>query len=141
MIDPQAERISFFEDQASQHWRYPADQYARLSIEAGSAGYVVVKKGSEDRYVRACQWRLDSGQPSFSVVATLVRMARATKAPGVRWAIYGDDAHTARLVSRIRKLGFLCVRRVRTLLVRSKSEELRSPENWNLTDSLFSFDP
>lgn len=131
--------ISFFEDQESLTWRYPADEYARIA-QAGAGADVIVKHGGEGGYLRVCQWRLKAGPPTSALVARLVRMARQEKALGVRWSVYGEGGESAGLVKRLRRLGFLCVRRVRTLLVNSAEARMLEPSAWNLTDAMFSFD-
>lgn len=133
--------LSFFEDPDSSQWRYLAGQYERLTLDAEGREFVIVKKGMADRYLRVCQWQLASGQPSLSLVAELVQLARKEKALGVRWAIYGDDQMAGILARRIQRLGFLCARRSRTLLVHTSEQEFLAGENWNLTDAMFSFDP
>jgi hypothetical protein len=129
--------LSFFGDQDSLRWRYLEGQYERLALDAEGREYVIVKKGSTGRYLRVCQWRLDSGQPSFTLIARLVRMAQEEKALGVRWAFYSDDE----AAKRMRRFAFLCARRQRTLLICTKDQNFLSHESWNLTDGLFSFDP
>ncbi len=130
---------TFFEDPAFLRWRYLQGQYERLAPDPGNE-YVIVKKGSVDRYVRICQWRLGARQPDLSLIASLVQMARNERALGVRWAFYGNDEAASRFVGRMRKFGFLCARRVRTLLVYPK-EQSQLAAKWRLTDAMFSFDP
>ena len=135
--------LAFFEDGDSLRWRYPEAQYARLS--SGPSGqekeYVIAKKGSPDRYVRICQWHLGSDQPTFSLIANLVQMANRENALGVRWAVYGGDKTAMNLVRRLRRFGFLCAPRVRTLLLSSQEREFLAADRWKLTDAMFSFDP
>ncbi|GAC1684533.1 MAG: hypothetical protein PVS2B2_23540 [Candidatus Acidiferrum sp.] len=133
--------LSFFVDQDSLRWRYLEGQYERLLLDVEGREYAIVKKGSTDRYLRVCQWRLNSGQPSLALITHLIQMAQKQRALGVRWSVYGDDAASKAFISRVRWYGFLCAQRVRTLLICTKDEELLAPENWNLTDAMFSFDP
>lgn len=135
--------LSFFEDGDSLRWRYPETQYARLSSEHDSREqqYVIAKRGSPDRYVRVCQWHFGPHQPAFSLIASLVQMAKSENALGVRWAVYGDDEITANVVRRLRRHGFLCAPRIRTLLLSSREKALLAADKWKLTDALFSFDP
>jgi hypothetical protein len=132
--------VSFFEDQNSLAWRYPEGQYERIMVDDGGSGDFIVKYGSASRYLRVCQWELHSGPPNYALVARLVQMARQQKALGVRWAVYGENASSEALVRRLRNLGFLCVRRVRTLLVNTVDQQFLNASAWNLTDSMFSFD-
>lgn len=67
-------------------------------------------------------------------------MARQQRALGVRWAVYEEDAGSPAVVSRLRSLGFLCAKRVRTLLINTAERELLESSKWNLTDAMFSFD-
>lgn len=133
--------LSFFEDEESRRWRYLENQYEKISLDAEEREYVIVKKGSAERYLRVCQWRLRPGQPSLSLIARLVQAARKQKALGVRWAIYGDDSVAAAQAGRMRKLGFLCARRTRTLFIHQGVQELVDAKKWKLTDAMFSFDP
>jgi hypothetical protein len=135
--------LSFFEDGDSFQWRYPEAQYIRLSPDSAGPGkeYVIAKKGSPDRYLRICQWHLGSDQPTFSLVAGLIQMAKKENALGVRWAVYGGEETATTLVRRMRRLGFLCAPRVRTLLLSSHEREFLAAEKWKLTDAMFSFDP
>jgi hypothetical protein len=137
----QTERsLSFFHDKETLAWRYPEGQYERIASEREGGADLIVKYGSADRYLRVCQWRLDSGPPSAGIIARLVRMARKQQALGVRWAVYGEDPRSAELVGRLRNLGFLCARRVRSLLIHSADEAFLDASAWNLTDAMFSFD-
>jgi hypothetical protein len=136
-----AHGLSFFQDEKSLKWRYLEGQYECLRPTNDDRDYVIVKNGAEDRYVRVCQWRLNSGPPTFSLIASLVRMAREQKALGLRWAVYGDLGTTSKYSSRMRWLGFICERRVRNLLIHSDSPEPAADLAWNLNDSMFSFDP
>lgn len=133
--------LSFFEDPASLRWRYLDGQYEQLAFARPREGCVTVKNGSTDRFLRVCQWQFPPGQSVFSLVVRLAKLARAQNALGVRWAVYGDAPDSVELVRQMRRLGFLCVRRMRTLLIHSKDETIRSPKDWNLTDGMFSFDP
>jgi hypothetical protein len=132
--------LSFFQDQDSLAWRYPEGQYERIDAETIGGGDVIVKYGSGSRYLRICQWRLNSELPPPALIARLVHMAREQQALGVRWAIYGKDATSAALLRRLRNLGFLCARRVRTLLINTADQQFLDPNSWSLTDAMFSFD-
>jgi len=137
----QEQPLSFFEDATSLSWRYLKGQYECLVWDSEGRDYLITKRGSEDRYLRVCQWQLTGGQPSFSLIGELVRLAEKQGALGVRWAAYGDNEAAAKIARALRKLGFLCARRTRTLLVNSAEREFFVPETWNLTDAMFSFDP
>jgi hypothetical protein len=137
----ETEALSFFADRESLQWRFPGGQYQRLDSGAPGHEQVIVKKGSADRYLRVCQWRLETAGPPLAMVARLVRMAREEKALGVRWAMYGDGEAARKFTRRMRSLGFLCARRVRTLLVSSENKEFLDAKNWQLNDAMFSFDP
>ena len=128
--------LSFFDDQESLAWRYPESEYARMVLKDG--GELIVKDGTTTSYLRVCQARRSLA--NRELVVSLVKKALAQKALGVRWSMYGEDESSSALVSTLRKLGFLCVRRVRTLLVNSAEEAFLKPETWNLTDAMFSFD-
>ena len=133
--------LSFFEDEDSLRWRYSEDQYERLALDAAGKEYVIVKRGSPDGYLRICQWRLSSADKlTYSLIARLVQMARREEALGIRWAVYGDDESASNIARRMRGLGFLTARRVRTLLIQSKEHEFLTPEKWNLNDAMFCFD-
>lgn len=135
--------LSFFQDEESLRWRYPSDQYMHLSAAPNGQeqAHVIVKKGSPERYLRICQWRLGSNQPTFSLIRSLVQVAKREDALGVRWAVYGGEEDARRLTSRMRTFGFLCVARMRTLLLFSQDRQFLAADKWKLTDAMFSFDP
>lgn len=140
-IEPTKDRLSLFEDLDSLRWRYFEDQYVRLVFEGTQDDYVIAKRGSEDRYLRVCQWKLKTPQFAGELVGALIREAERGDALGVRWAVYGEDAISKSLVPAMRRRGFMCARRVRTLMLHSSSPEFVSAANWNVNDSLVSFDP
>jgi hypothetical protein len=132
--------LRFFEDRDSLLWRYGSRQYAQLVLR-GSDECVIFKKGSEDRYLRVCEWRLGGEQPTFSTVAKLVRLAKRQNALGIRWAVYGNACGAMELRRRLKALGFLCALRNRRLLVDSPDQEVLEASKWQLSDGMFSFDP
>jgi hypothetical protein len=134
-------QIALFEDLPSLQWRYLQEQYVRFAVDSEPEEYLIAKRGSEDRYLRICQWNLGSADIGTGLILHLLEQAREDKAIGVRWAIYDGDPVSGKLVSTLRRLGFLCARRVRTMMVHSKSQEFLAPEIWKANDSLFSFDP
>ena len=132
--------LSFFQDEHSLAWRYGTGQYERLMAEGSAGTDLIVKQGSAGRYLRVCQWRSCSLSLEPAVISRLVQMARQRKALGVRWAVYGGNAESAGIVKRLRNLGFLCARRVRTLLINTLDQKFLEPNAWNLNDAMFSFD-
>jgi len=134
-------RLSFFQDPESLQWRYFAGQYFRLDIEQSPGDYVIVKRGSSERFSRVCQWRLAGSADLHRVIRSLVSRARSGGAMGMRWAVYDADPCSAELVRQLRRAGFLCARRVRVLLVHKRDEKYLAPEMWQMNDSLYSFDP
>ena len=135
------QNLLFFEDSASQRWRYPEWQYEELALNQGKDEYLIFKKGRGDRYLRVCQWKFGARQPAPGLIARLVRMAERDRALGVRWAVYGDDEASNHLVRRLKNFSFFCARRDRTLLIYAREREFLSAKNWHLTDAMFSFDP
>jgi hypothetical protein len=135
------ERISFFEDTASLQWRYLDGQYVRFSINKSPRSYLIAKKGSQDRYLRVCQWELEQGAPLKPLIVALLREARSENALGVRWALYENGATSFELRDQMRRLGFLCVQRKRIVMVHKKDPQFLLPQAWKINDSLFSFDP
>jgi hypothetical protein len=102
---------------------------------------LIVKKGSGSNYLRVCQYGLGSeGLSLSSVLLNLLTAARAQHALGVRWAVYGEGETPARLTHAMRKFGFLCVQRRRTLLLYTNDRELLMPRRWDMNDSFVSFD-
>jgi hypothetical protein len=138
---PKQGQLALFADPLSLRWRYPQEQYARFCFDHSPKNYVIAKRGCEDRYLRICQWGLEERQISGNLVLALLQQAREDKAIGIRWAVYDNDEHSARIVRTLRSLGFLCARRVRTMMVHSQSPEFLNPGVWKANDSLFSFDP
>ncbi len=133
--------LHFFEDSATQTWRYPEGQYEKLALDGENGEYLILKKGHKDRYLRVCQWRLGPGQPTAQLIAKLIQIAQSEQAVGVRWAVYGEDDAARNLTARLKKLGFFRARRNRTLLIHSREQEFLLADKWNLTDAMFCFDP
>jgi hypothetical protein len=71
----------------------------------------------------------------------MLQQAREDRAVGIRWAVYDNDEDCVHIVRALRRFGFLCARRVRTMMVHSQSPEFLDPRVWKANDSLFSFDP
>lgn len=140
-LPPADSSLFLFGDQESLRWRFPDGQYVRLALGAVDREYVIFKRGSADRFVRMCQFRMGSGQPTFSLIATLAKVAKEQGALGLRWAVYGNDESAIALIRRLRRFGFLCVPRVRTLLISAKEREFLAADKWTLTDAIFSLDP
>jgi hypothetical protein len=140
-LEPERNRLSFFEDLDSLQWRYLEGQYIRFSFAATPGNYLIAKKGTEERYLRVCQWRLRSPTVLRSLIVALIRQAAKEDALGVRWAVYDNEPMSAEIVKHMRRMGFLCARRVRTVMVHKKDPEFLPPAVWNMNDSLFSFDP
>jgi hypothetical protein len=140
-LQREGERISFFEDLDSLKWRYFDDQYVRFAFDSTPQDYLIAKRGSESRYLRVCQWRLSSTASIFQLLSAMVNLARRERAIGVRWAVYADDALSKRVVTQMRNAGFLCKKRVRTVMVHNTKPDFLAASKWNMNDSLFSFDP
>jgi hypothetical protein len=136
-----AGRIALFEDQSSLQWRYPEGQYVRLGFESAARDYVIAKRGSSARYLRICQWELGELEKTTALLLTLLSLAAEDKAMGIRWAIYDENESSKSLVGVLRKAGFLCARRIRTMMVHTKSPEFLNRERWKVNDSFFTFDP
>ncbi len=141
ILEPESARISFFEDEASLGWRYLPGQYLRFAMAKSAQSYLIAKKGSAERYLRVCQWRLDEKDSARGLIAALLREATRQGALGVRWALYDGDPVSSALLKQLRGMGFLCAQRVRTVMVHKKDPEFLAPTAWKMNDSLFSFDP
>ena len=141
VVWPEAERLSFYEEEESFRWRYLADQYVHYAISQPPHGYVVAKRGREERFLRICQYHLSSAASVNSVVRTLIEQARKDKAMGVRWAVYDDGAVSQEIVGRLRRLGFLCARRIRIVMVHKNFPDYMEPAVWRMSDAHFCFDP
>lgn len=139
-FSPNSTSLSFFNDRDSLSWRYPDTGYDRLSNEESGNEDLIYKRGSADRYLRVCQWSLHSRQPARSLVSKLMQAARQQGALGVRWAVYGQGDNAVATVRRLRSFGFLCFRRVRTLLINAADPQFLAPDAWDLNDAMFSFD-
>ncbi|MGH9860075.1 MAG: hypothetical protein ACRD5F_08645 [Candidatus Acidiferrales bacterium] len=134
--------LSFSESDDFLAWRYPAGEYFRLAFGPDQDNYAILKKGSHAAYLRVCQSRITSQDSFLPVLAALRIRAAKDGALGVRWAVYenGSGELESRLVRQMRKLGFVCAPRVRNLWVYSPAAEFLRPQQWQLSDSLFSFD-
>jgi hypothetical protein len=133
--------LSFFGDSDSLRWRYLQDQYECLAPDEKGHDYLILKSGSPNRYLRICQWHLTAGRPISPLIKSLVEMAMKQRALGVRWSVYGDKEGARKLAQALKSFGFLCARRLRTILVNSGQPEFLVHENWGLSDAMFCFDP
>ena len=102
---------------------------------------MIAKRGSQDRFLRVCQWRLDRRRSLSAVLGVLVEEALRNRALGVRWAVYGGQAFSEGLVAGMRLRGFLCARRTRIVMIHKSDERCLDQTLWQMNDSLFSFDP
>ena len=137
---PSADGIGFFEQEASRVWRYPKDEYFAFSASSEPASFVIAKNGSGDRYLRVCQWQLESASLVPSFVRALIELAQERGIPGVRWAVFQNEPQAAHLLGSLRRLAFLCVPRVRRLLVYSENQTFLQASTWRFSDSFFCFD-
>jgi hypothetical protein len=135
------DRLAFFEEHESMAWRYFEGQYMRFAFDGDDRDYLIVKRGALDRYLRVCQWRLNSTKSLPSLLAAMIRLARVDGAVGVRWAVYDGEAMTPSLLRAMRRFGFFCVRRTRTVMIHTKDPKFLAPAMWKMNDSFFSFDP
>jgi len=140
VVWPQADRLSFYEEDESARWRYLVDQYVHYVIDK-TPDYVIAKRGKEDRYLRVCQYHLSTGNSVSSVIGALMEQAGRDAAMGVRWAVYDDGAMSKEIVHRLRALAFLCTRRVRIVMVHKGSPEYLQPAMWKMSDAHFCLDP
>ena len=132
--------IVLFQDAASRAWRFPESEYVCFANHGSPASYVIAKNGEEDRYLRVCQWQLRSPELAMHFAGALLRHARKTGVPGVRWSLFEGGEDSAEVLRTLRRLGFLCVPRVRKLLVHSDQPSFLNSSMWRLSDSLFCFD-
>jgi hypothetical protein len=139
-VEAEDGRLSFFEDSESLRWRYLDGQYVRFSFASAPNDYLIAKKGAKDRYLRICQWRIHAPVSVRSLIIASIREAASQRALGVRWAVY-DGETSEEIIRQMRKLGFLCARRTRVVMVHKRNAEFLSPSIWKMNDSLFSFDP
>ena len=136
-----SERASSPEEKEFLDWRYPESEYFRLRHNDRPSNFVIAKKGSEKDYVRVCQYRLDGDDPPLSsLVLELIRKSHAREALGVRWAVYTHSEAPDKPVRTMRKMGFLCVRRQRTLLIYGEHREFLEPGTWVMSDGFTTFD-
>ncbi|HTU35457.1 MAG TPA: hypothetical protein VMF66_16760 [Candidatus Acidoferrum sp.] len=133
-------RVSLSDEPGFLRWRYPESSYTPMVADNGSEGYVVAAKGTPFAFARVCQFQIHSLRSIPAIIDNLVRDARASHAIGVRWSVYGNGEEQDRLVAELRKRTFLCIPRNRRILISSPDAELTSAANWNLADSLFTFD-
>lgn len=140
-ISPNPAHLSFFVDTPSLNWRYLDGQYVRFALQSSPSNFLIAKRGSRYRYLRICQWQVASAKEARALVLPMIQLARKDGALGVRWGIYDNDPLSSGLLDVMKKLGFLCARRVRVVMVHEKQPEFLSPAMWNMNDSLFSFDP
>jgi hypothetical protein len=140
-LESEPNRLAFFEDVDSLRWRYQERQYIRYEIQGGDGDYLIAKRGSKERYLRVCQYRLRSAKHTHSLVAKMIAQARADGAIGLRWAVYEQLESADEIVGSLRKLGFLCPRRIRIVMVHKNFAEFMEPAAWRMNDSHFTYDP
>lgn len=134
-------RLSFYEERESLLWRFIPEQYILYMFEQASRDYLIVKRGRADRYLRVCQYRFSEPSLIGPAVRTLLKQARIDGAIGVRWAVYDEGARAEEIVAKLRRLGFLCARRTRVLMVHKDFTSYLQPSAWTMSDSHFCFDP
>jgi hypothetical protein len=133
------DQIAFFEDRASLIWRYPSEDYVTVASASDPHQFVIAKHGSDERFLRVCQWELAGSKDPEAFLLALIDHARQEKALGVRWSLYRDQQQPV-LLGALRKLGFLRMQRDRRLLFYTRDKIFLQPETWCLTDSFFAFD-
>jgi hypothetical protein len=138
---PPDERMAFYEEPKSISWRYLGGQYVRYRFDNQPHDYVITKRGSGDRYVRVCQYRLSSEVSVSAAVRALVREAEEEGAIGVRWAVYDNNDLAKEIVKKLRLFGFLCADRVRIVMVHKDFTEYLQPSVWTMNDTHFCLDP
>jgi hypothetical protein len=138
-VHPRTDRTAFFEDMDSLCWRYPDAEYITIVSEDDPHQYVIAKHGSNERYLRVCQWHLEESGNPVPFIAALIDRARQEKALGIRWSLYGDQQRSV-ILNAMRKLGFLRAPRNRRLLFYTSEDAFLNPEQWDIADSFFSFD-
>lgn len=132
--------ISLTSDVDFANWRYGTSEFRRLQLDGSDKSWIVAKKGSSSEYLRVCQSSPDlDEQNAERLVKSLIKIALRERALGVRWALYDDGSLQHRLVPVLRQLGFLCMKRERTIYVRRSASSGETPA-WQLQDSLFCFD-
>jgi len=132
--------VELFQDQPSRVWRYPEPDYLVFCCASNPSSYVIAKNGSEDRYLRVCQWCLGSSDLASSFIHALLRHAQLSGALGVRWSVYENGEKTEELLRTLRNHGFLSAARVRRLLLYAGDGVFCNSSTWRLSDSLFCFD-
>ena len=138
---PDSEHLSFYEEQESLQWRFIPEQYVLYLWDQAPKDYLIAKRGRADRYLRVCQYRLSSGASVRPIIYKLLEQARADNAIGIRWAVYDEGGITDELVKELQRLGFLCARRTRIVMVHKDFPTYLQPSAWRMSDSHFCFDP
>jgi len=135
------EQLSFYEEKESLQWRFLPEQYVLYMWDQAAKDYLIAKRGRADRYIRVCQYRLSSASAVRPIIQKLLEQARADNAIGIRWAVYDEGAITDELVKELQRLGFLCARRTRIVMVHKDFPAYLQPSAWRMSDSHFCFDP
>ncbi|MGH9687886.1 MAG: hypothetical protein ACRD5K_12425 [Candidatus Acidiferrales bacterium] len=134
------QRIRLISEPDFLSWRYATSEFRRLRPEDSGKLGIIAKKGSNREYLRICQSSLDANkQNTKNLLTSLIEMALREKSLGVRWAVYDDGISEYHLLPMLRKMGFLCKKRERTIYVRANASESKSAD-WQLEDSLFCLD-
>ena len=102
---------------------------------------VIAQKGSPHTYVRVCQSNVTTKDfPVLSLILGLMEQARSSAALGVRWGIYNNSYPPAAVVSKLKRLGFICGRWQRRFWIFTRQEQLADPSSWSFDDSLCTFE-
>lgn len=133
-------RLSFYEEKESLRWRFIPEQYI-LYMSGTPPDYLIAKRGRENRYLRVCQYRLRSADSVVPFICELLEQARKDKAIGIRWAVYDEGGSTDAIVAKLCRLGFLCARRTRIVMVHKDFPAYLQPSAWKMSDTHFCFDP
>src|SRR5215467_4780570 len=139
-VSPTNGGISLFEDSESRNWRFSEEDYILMVDKLEPASYLIAKKGSDHRYLRVCQWHLHSPQRISQFVGALLHYADSQRMLGLRWALFGQDQQSKEILRILRRHAFLCVPRVRRLLIYDGRDQYFEPSAWRLSDALFCFD-
>jgi len=139
-IKPGEERLGLFRDKRAVQWRYPEQDYMRLALDDHPDDFLIAKRGSQERFLRVCQWGLKPDSGIKSLAFALIEEAKAEGGCGVRWAVYAGSDASERIVRELRGMGFVCPPRMRWLLLYTTDRALLEPDLWRISDAFFNFD-
>jgi hypothetical protein len=140
-MEPASGKVAFCWSPDYLRWRYPEDQFVAYQWMGSGTNCLIARRGSSQHYLRVCTSRIAGSQVALRrLLLDLLAEAEKQGALGVRWAAYHHADLPGGFLRQLRRFGFLCVQRTRTILLLTRHPRLRDPAAWSMEDSLTAFE-